>query len=661
MKKIYLFLVVALMSFSAMAQTFVSTSPEKKNAVLEEFTGIYCTFCPDGHKRAQELKDANKGDVVLINIHQGGYANPNAGDPDFRTPWGDAIAGQSGLSGYPAGTVNRHKFAASQDGGTAQSRGDWANSASTMMSENSPVNVAIQTELDMANRELTIDVEVYYTADAANAKNKLNVAILQNNVPGPQTGATSYYPENILANGDYNHQHMLRDLVTGQWGEDIDATSGSFFSKTYTYSIPADINGVPVLLHNLEVAAFVAENQQEILSGVSEIVDIPAEFQADLSVANNTVLDGGICATSVTPSFTVTNLDSKDITSFDIIAMVGTTEYKESYSGTLAQNESTEITFDEIALPGGTYSISVGAPENLNGGTLLDTKTDNSAGEIITGYSFMADAITTGYEATFNGTNPESAALVSTENSAFRVYYSTQSPYGAKASYGALQYYLHSSWNVAGKPADFVFGKADLSKTSDPYVSYWYAYSDGSQGGTAPTIELEVSDDCGTTWNGVHTENARETGQPTDATQLYLPSYKEYRRMYASLEDYKDKEVIIRLRVTPGSSGNSFWIDEINLISDATSIDEADAMNFSVYPNPVTDNANVSFEINEEKNIEINIYDALGRVVSTVNNTTYNTGNHNLNIAANNLENGLYIIKVESNGETLVSETLVKE
>ena len=94
-------MLILLMGIHANAQTFVSTSVEDKNVVLEEFTGIYCTFCPDGHRLAQELKDADPDDIVLINIHVGGYADPNPGDPDFRTPYGTAIMSQSSLSGYP--------------------------------------------------------------------------------------------------------------------------------------------------------------------------------------------------------------------------------------------------------------------------------------------------------------------------------------------------------------------------------------------------------------------------------------------------------------------------------------------------------------------------------------------------------------------------------
>jgi hypothetical protein len=39
-----------LTSTLVLAQTIVSTSPENKKIVLEEYTGIHCTYCPDGHE-----------------------------------------------------------------------------------------------------------------------------------------------------------------------------------------------------------------------------------------------------------------------------------------------------------------------------------------------------------------------------------------------------------------------------------------------------------------------------------------------------------------------------------------------------------------------------------------------------------------------------------
>src|SRR5690554_8137402 len=86
------FFVATLFVFAAYGQTIVSTSPENKNVVLEEFTGIYCVFCPEGHAIAQAIKDANPDRVSLINIHTGSFAVPNGNHPDFRTNYGAPIA-----------------------------------------------------------------------------------------------------------------------------------------------------------------------------------------------------------------------------------------------------------------------------------------------------------------------------------------------------------------------------------------------------------------------------------------------------------------------------------------------------------------------------------------------------------------------------------------
>ena len=73
MKNLYtplLCLLILLLGVHAIEQTFVSTSPENKNVVLEEFTGIHCTYCPDGHRLAQILKDANPNASQAI-MYQG--------------------------------------------------------------------------------------------------------------------------------------------------------------------------------------------------------------------------------------------------------------------------------------------------------------------------------------------------------------------------------------------------------------------------------------------------------------------------------------------------------------------------------------------------------------------------------------------------------------
>ena len=292
------------------SQTIVGTDPENKNVVLEEFTGIHCGYCPEGHAIAQAIYDAHPDDVVLINIHQGGYASPGSGEPDFRTPWGDAIAGQSGLVGYPAGTVNRHLFPGWEQGsGTAMSRGQWNSAANQIMGEASYLNVGAIATINASTRELSVDVEVYYTGDSPSSSNFLNVAILQNNIYGPQTGGG--------AGNNYQHMHMLRHLVTGQWGVEIsETTEGSLYSTTLTYTIPADYTGVEVVLEDLDIVAFVTESHQEIVSGIKAV--FAASSENDISV--NEVLFPGeqACDGEIIPRIVIQNNGSEPVTSLEI-------------------------------------------------------------------------------------------------------------------------------------------------------------------------------------------------------------------------------------------------------------------------------------------------------------------------------------------------------
>ena len=262
MKKISFTLILLLAIVSGVfSQTLVTTDPTNKNVVLEEFTGIHCQYCPEGHAIAQALLNNNPGRAVAIAIHQGAFAVPDAGDPDYRTPFGDALASQAGINSYPAGTVNRHIFVG---GKTGMGRGDWTPSANIILDQPSPVNVGIESSYNSATRELTVHVELYYTANSATNSNFINIALLQDHIFGPQTGGG--------AGNNYEHMHMLRYLITGQWGDEVTTTTqGSFVDRTYTYTIPDNYNSIPCVVENCQVAVFVAQSHQEVLSG--DVVD----------------------------------------------------------------------------------------------------------------------------------------------------------------------------------------------------------------------------------------------------------------------------------------------------------------------------------------------------------------------------------------------------
>lgn len=360
------------------AQTIVSTAPENAKVILEEFTGIYCVYCPQGHAIAQNIQNQNPGNVFLINIHQGSYANPSGNDPDFRTPWGNAIDAQSNLVGYPAGTVNRHYFpGTAQNGGTgtAQSRGTWAATSNEILGNPSYLNMATEATIDVSTGEMTVLVESYYTGSSPEPSNFLNVALLQNNTLGPQTGGN--------AGNEYNHMHRLVDLITGQWGVEITQTmAGDFHAQTFTYQIPPDYNGIPVEYGDLEVVVFMTETTQEIISGNGAYPTFTGlVHQNDVSVRGIDDIPEQ-CFGEIAPVVNIQNVGTDTLTSLDLVYTINDLTYEYTWNGSLSSLESTDVELPMTPFVfNGTNTVTVTAADDENNSNNTQTTTFADAQE----------------------------------------------------------------------------------------------------------------------------------------------------------------------------------------------------------------------------------------------------------------------------------------
>ena len=363
MLKNYFILFILISYVTSFSQTIVSTDSQNKKVILEEYTGIHCTYCPDGHEIAESIKDQYPDDVLLINIHVGGYATPSAGEPDFRTSFGEAIANQSNLTGYPSGSLNRQYFSSlTMNGGTAMGRGGWTTAASQVLNQSAYVNVGVEASINVQNNELTVHVEGYYTGDSPENTNYLNVVLTQNNTLGPQTGGGM--------GTNYNHMHRLVHMLTGQWGEVISTTSsGSFINETFTYTIPADYNGVGVPLSELNVIAFISETQQEIISGAEYTPTFDGlEYSNDATVLGIQDNLNGNCGETASPVVVVQNSGIDVINSFSVEYSINNSSSQTySWSGYLASLENIQIELPSINYsPNDTNSINIVISDDEN-------------------------------------------------------------------------------------------------------------------------------------------------------------------------------------------------------------------------------------------------------------------------------------------------------
>ena len=416
--KFILSILLSTICLVGIGQTFVSTTPENKNVVLEEFTGIYCGFCPDGHVIGQGIHTANPNDVFLINIHTGGYANPNGpNDPDFNTIFGSAIGNASGLAGYPAGTVNRATFSTiapqGSAGSTALSRGDWAAAAALVMAEPSEVNVAAQASYDMGTGILTVNTESYFTAAGSAGGYNLHVAVVMNNVAGPQSGAQNYNPGGIIPgpwNPTYNHQHMMVHLMDGATGLEYNVvTAGTFVPNTHTWTVPAQMQGTgqgstngffpdhdPT---NFDVVAYVVEGATNtIVTGFQAAVIpiFPNAYDANVtaSSANNVV-----CVSETDIEITFRNYGSQALTSLDLTYDInGGTPATYNWTGNMASGAQetvtiTNVSFSPVANVGQTPGNVVTWTASNPNGQVDQNASNNSSSSTFTHWDLSGEVL----------------------------------------------------------------------------------------------------------------------------------------------------------------------------------------------------------------------------------------------------------------------------
>lgn len=358
---------------------FVSTEVMNRNVVIEEFTGRNCPNCPKGHIISNSIVKANPNRVWSMGIHSG-YFTPQS-YPNFQTeisatfmdPYDDV---EGGL-GLPAGLINRSTE-------TAISRGEWETKANEILKETAECNVAGHVVIDPLTRTASITTEVYYTSNSNESSNYLTIVMLQDSIIGQQAYAETN-PEQYV-NGDlYCHMHVLRDVVTADWGDAISPTTqGSLITKTYQYQIPeiiGDTNGIVVDLDNISFLAFVTEKYQGMPTRpILNASKLSQEQNTNKTISpyiSEVVMENGIfCSNDRTFKTYIKNVGTAELTSVKFETVVNGKDKKQhTWEGSLKPDETTRFDI-ELELPFGDNEVEINIikanEQSFNYGKTLD-------------------------------------------------------------------------------------------------------------------------------------------------------------------------------------------------------------------------------------------------------------------------------------------------
>ncbi|MCB0794226.1 MAG: Omp28-related outer membrane protein [Flavobacteriales bacterium] len=369
----HLYLSFLLLPSWVSAQSLISYLPQQRTALLEDFTGVNCGYCPEGHAIADDLEMAHPEEVVVLGIHAGIYANPSAGQPDFRTAWGTAVDAFFPITGYPAGVVGRHTFPA----GLVQGRGGWTDMVEQLLTFDSPVNLGMRSTFDPNTRDLTVEVEWHYTADSPGGSDYVTVLLKEDHIIGWQT---DYGNGN---NPNYDHTNVFRACFTQTWGDEVtNTTAGSSETRTFTYNVPLDFD-----IANCEVVAFLGEYQSDVYQSREVAADGGETLVISDMVPSADVYAQSVQQAPAGSAFSVINYSGVDqdfeitLSSMDAPAdwsseftILGNT-YAGSATLTLADNDLQ--TLSAVAIPGptagvATYTVTVAAVNDPNAPVLSE-------------------------------------------------------------------------------------------------------------------------------------------------------------------------------------------------------------------------------------------------------------------------------------------------
>lgn len=211
--------------------TYVETpaaAPESKIVLIEEFTGVRCPNCPQGHDITANIKATNPGRVVSVSLHP--INSLGAPYPfsvqDFRSQKAQTLfdyLGQIGLQ--PAAGIDRKVF--SGETKILLDKNKWTNYTSQQLAATTPVNILLSKSYDSTNRELTVVVELHYTA-AVSEQNKVTVMLTESDIVTPQLDGTEI-------DTFYNHKDVMRDIISDTQGDLLTATlePGRVIRKVY--------------------------------------------------------------------------------------------------------------------------------------------------------------------------------------------------------------------------------------------------------------------------------------------------------------------------------------------------------------------------------------------------------------------------------------------
>ena len=261
-----------LLAIAIVVLMTAGTNAQIKNVLLEQHTGAWCGWCPDGTVKMDEILELYGDQVIGVKVH-GGDA--------MEIPEQSVIGGALGLPGYPTGSIDRRNFG----GSVFLDRNVWKASCESQMQQKAKAEVDCFYTLDKEARIVKIQV-MANIVEPMDFPLKFNAYIVEDDVTGVGSGYDQknylsgragsednpYYDQPSTLYG-YHHMKVVRKMIGGAWGVPGDLPESVQAGEFYTYEFESEIDEAWKIddVNFVGMLQAVAEDNKEIINSAVAI------------------------------------------------------------------------------------------------------------------------------------------------------------------------------------------------------------------------------------------------------------------------------------------------------------------------------------------------------------------------------------------------------
>lgn len=234
-------------SFEAMEKgSFV-----QRNVYIEQFTGQNCPYCPLGHNAVDNaiIGFEDRVSIVAHYSYDGVYG-------ELYTEANSTVARQFGVRAAPMCMIDRTYMKDVTEDLAFNTQIITPQNVEQMLEIPAFVTLDVTGVYDQNTKAIEVKVAGEFLKDLPNAK--LNIFLTEDKITAGQAHANYGWID------DFEHNHVMRAVITENALGDNIQRNGNKFEATYTYQIPESygkINNTPhaPVIENLKVVAFVAD------------------------------------------------------------------------------------------------------------------------------------------------------------------------------------------------------------------------------------------------------------------------------------------------------------------------------------------------------------------------------------------------------------------